>query len=70
MQQLKERNHQGEIAKIQIGDIITKINGQTIKTMGDVTPFVQEAGKKGEPLKLIIQRNQEAFKGFLAPAKR
>ena len=59
----------GEIAKIQIGDIITKINGQTIKTMGDVTPFVQEAGQKGEPLKLDIQRNQEKLKTTLLPLK-
>jgi stage IV sporulation protein B len=59
----------GEIAKIQIGDIITKINGQTIKTMGDVTPFVQEAGKNGVPLKLDIQRNQEEFKTSLLPLR-
>ncbi len=59
----------GEIAKIQVGDIITKINGQTIKTMGDVTPFVQESGKKGVPLKLDIQRNQEALKASLLPLK-
>ncbi len=59
----------GEIAKIQIGDIITKINGQTIKTMGDVTPFVQEAGQKGEPLELDIQRNQEKLQTTLLPLK-
>ncbi|RID89350.1 SpoIVB peptidase [Peribacillus asahii] len=59
----------GEMAKIQVGDIITKINGQTIKKMGDVTPFVQEAGKKGEPLKLDIQRNQEKLKASLLPLK-
>lgn len=59
----------GEIAKVQIGDIITKINGQTIKTMGDVTPFVQEAGQKGVPLTLDIQRNQEEFKTSLLPLK-
>ena len=59
----------GEMAKIQIGDIITKINGQTIKTMGDVTPFVQEAGQKGVPLKLDIQRNQEELKTSLLPLK-
>ena len=59
----------GEIAKIQIGDIITKINGQTIKTMGDVTPFVQEAGQKGEPLELDIQRNQEKLQATLLPLK-
>ena len=59
----------GEMAKIQIGDIITKINGQTIKTMGDVTPFVQEAGQKGVPLKLDIQRNQEKLQDLLASFK-
>lgn len=59
----------GEIAKIQIGDIITKINGKTIKTMGDVTPFVQEAGQKGIPLKLDIQRNQDKLQTSLLPLK-
>ena len=34
--------------------------------MGDVTPFVQQAGEKGEPLKLVIQRNQEKLKTTLS----
>lgn len=59
----------GETAKVQIGDIITKINGQTIKKMSDVTPFVQKAGQTGEPLKLEIQRNQEQVKTSLLPLK-
>ena len=36
----------GEIAGIQIGDIITEINGKKIEKMSDVAPFVQEAGQK------------------------
>ena len=59
----------GETAKIQIGDIIMKINGHTIKKMSDVTPFVQEAGRKGEALKLEIQRNEEELKASLLPLK-
>lgn len=59
----------GEMAKIQTGDIITKINGHTIKKMGDVTPFVQDAGQKGVPLKIDIQRNQQIIKTSLLPLK-
>ena len=35
----------GELAGIQVGDIITEINGQKIEKMSDVAPFVQEAGQ-------------------------
>ena len=35
----------GELAGIQVGDIITEINGKKIEKMSDVAPFVQEAGQ-------------------------
>ncbi|RFU60007.1 SpoIVB peptidase [Bacillus sp. V59.32b] len=59
----------GELAKVEVGDIITKINGQTMKKMSDVTPFVQEAGEKGEPLHLDITRDKETVKATLKPLK-
>jgi len=40
----------GDQAGIKVGDIITKLNGQTIEKMSDVAPFVQEAGEKGTPI--------------------
>lgn len=46
----------GEIAGIEVGDIITKINGKQIEKMSDVAPFVQEAGDTGKPLNIEISR--------------
>lgn len=59
----------GEIAGVQVGDIITEINGTRIEKMSDVTPFVQEAGKTGNPLNLVITRENETFKTKLIPLK-
>ncbi len=59
----------GEIAGVQVGDIIKEINGTKIEKMSDVTPFVQEAGKTGKPLNLVIARENEEFKTKLIPMK-
>ncbi|OIJ16886.1 SpoIVB peptidase [Anaerobacillus alkalilacustris] len=59
----------GEIAEIEVGDIITKINGKKIENMTQVTPLVQEAGEKKEPLKLEIMRENEILKKELTPIK-
>ncbi|MFT4415647.1 SpoIVB peptidase [Fredinandcohnia humi] len=59
----------GEIAGIQVGDIIKEINGKKIEKMSDVAPFVQDAGKSGEPLNLIIVRDNEDIKTKLKPLK-
>ncbi|MDM5293973.1 SpoIVB peptidase [Peribacillus simplex] len=59
----------GEKAKIEIGDIITEINGQTIKKMGDVTPFVQQAGENGQALNLVINRENKVLHSTLLPLK-
>ncbi|MBS4222371.1 SpoIVB peptidase [Lederbergia citrea] len=57
----------GEAAEIKVGDIITSINGKKINNMADVAPFVDEAGKKGKPLALSIQRGTEKFETSLQP---
>lgn len=59
----------GEIAGIQVGDIITKINGKTIEQMSDVAPFVQESGKTGNPLDVVITREKETIETKLIPLK-
>jgi stage IV sporulation protein B len=59
----------GETAEVQIGDIITKINGHVVKKMADVTPYVQQAGEKGEPLQLVINREKATIKTTLVPLK-
>lgn len=59
----------GEMAGIEVGDIITKINGEKIEKMSDVTPFVQESGKSNEPLTIIIKRENKEIKTKLTPLK-
>jgi stage IV sporulation protein B len=59
----------GELAGVQIGDIITKINGTKIEQMSDVTPFIQDAGKTGEPLDLVLTREDKEMKAKLVPLK-
>lgn len=59
----------GEIAGIQVGDIITQINGKAIEKMTDVAPFVQEAGANQEPLKLMVTRENGKFMTELMPQK-
>ncbi len=59
----------GETAGIQIGDIITKINGKKIEKMSDVTPFIQQSGKTGSPLNLVVKRNEELIETVLTPVK-
>jgi stage IV sporulation protein B len=59
----------GELAGIQVGDIITEINGQKIEKMSDVAPFVQEAGQNNKPLKIIVTRENGKIETELMPQK-
>ncbi|MRX73156.1 SpoIVB peptidase [Bacillus lacus] len=65
----KGKQSPGEIAGVQVGDIITNINGTKIEKMNDVTPFIQEAGKTGEPLNLVISRDNKEIQAKLVPLK-
>lgn len=57
----------GEIAGIQVGDMITNINGTVIEQMSDINPFIQSAGQSGESLKMKILRNGKEFETDLQP---
>jgi stage IV sporulation protein B len=57
----------GELAGIKIGDIITEINGKRIEQMTDVAPYVQDSGKSGNPLNIIVNRENEKFSAKLMP---
>ncbi|MGG3857827.1 SpoIVB peptidase, partial [Metabacillus fastidiosus] len=59
----------GEIAGVEVGDIITNINGTKIEKMSDVAPFIQEAGKSGAPLDIVLSRDEQAIKTKLFPLK-
>lgn len=65
----KGKQSPGEIAGVQVGDIIKKINGITIEKMSDVTPFVQESGKTGKPLNLVVLRDEKEIQAKLVPLK-
>ncbi len=57
-----EKLSPGEQAGIQVGDIITKVNGKKIESMSQVAPFVEEAGESGKPLHLTVKKGQSIFR--------
>ncbi|WP_409251305.1 SpoIVB peptidase [Bacillus sp. SCS-153A] len=59
----------GEKAGIQVGDMITEINGKKIEKLADVAPFVQEAGENMDALEVVIRRDEEKIKTELQPLK-
>ena len=59
----------GEAAGIKVGDIIMEINNEPIQQMSDVTEFVEDAGKNGKALKLIVMRDEKKFETELKPIK-
>jgi stage IV sporulation protein B len=59
----------GEKAGIQVGDMITKINGKIVEDMSDVAPYVQEAGEKGKSLDVELKREKETVETKLTPVK-
>lgn len=59
----------GEDAGINVGDIITKINGKKVENMSQVAPFVEKAGKDGKPLNLTVKRDKRSFDTQLLPLK-
>ncbi|MNI03921.1 SpoIVB peptidase precursor [compost metagenome] len=57
----------GEDAKIQVGDLITKINGKESKDVGKVAEIVAKAGESKKPLNLTILRNNQELQVKLQP---
>ncbi|MDR6998673.1 stage IV sporulation protein B [Neobacillus niacini] len=66
---LNGKKSPGEMAGIEVGDIITKINGTKIEKMTDVAPFVQDAGENGKALNMVISRESGKFTTKLTPLK-
>lgn len=57
----------GELANVEVGDIILKIDDQDIQNMDDVKPLVELAGKSNKSLQLTIQRGEDSFVAKLNP---
>ncbi|MFA9555990.1 SpoIVB peptidase [Evansella sp. AB-rgal1] len=59
----------GEIAGIEVGDIITKMNGVKIEEMNDINPVVQDSGEIDGPIQVEIKRDGKSYKKELQPIK-
>ncbi len=59
----------GEKAGIQVGDMITAINGKTIQKLSDVGPFVKRSGETGQSLDMTIKRDKQTIHKKLTPVK-
>lgn len=57
----------GELANIEVGDVILKINNEQIHKMEDVKPYVEIAGKENQALDVTIQRGKETIATTLKP---
>lgn len=62
-----DKQSPGEEAKINVGDVILKINNEPIKKMEDVKPYVDKAGKEKKSLELTIKRDKETIETVLHP---
>jgi stage IV sporulation protein B len=51
----------GEVAGIKVGDIISKINGNEITNMSDLTRYLDDIQNKNLPIKITVIRNKETF---------
>ncbi|WP_205516584.1 SpoIVB peptidase [Paenibacillus sp. SYP-B3998] len=58
----------GEEAKIQVGDLITRINGKDSKDVSKVAELVAKSGDSKTPLDLTILRNSVEIQVKLQPA--
>lgn len=57
----------GEEAKINVGDVILKINGNAISKMEEVKPYVVKAGEENKKLAVTVKRGKDSFKTTLQP---
>lgn len=63
-----EKVSPGETAKIQVGDLIVKINGEPINDVAKVAELVAKSGESGKPLHLAIKRQNQLLEMTLQPA--
>ncbi|WP_088104737.1 SpoIVB peptidase [Halalkalibacter urbisdiaboli] len=59
----------GEEAGIEIGDMITQIDGHDIQRMSEVADYVQVAGEEGRSLEITIKRDKQMQTKTLTPLK-
>ncbi len=59
----------GEFAGIEVGDMITNINGEKMHTMSEVSKHVQHAGEANKELKVKVLRGEKEITTVLKPEK-
>ncbi|MFA9457297.1 SpoIVB peptidase [Halalkalibacter sp. AB-rgal2] len=59
----------GEEAGIEVGDMITHIDGEEIQRMSQVGDYVQTAGDEERALEIRLKRDQKAYEKTLQPVK-
>ncbi|WP_234402408.1 SpoIVB peptidase [Oceanobacillus damuensis] len=57
----------GEEAKINVGDVIVKINGDPISDMNDIKSYVEKAGQDHNKIDLTIKRGEKTMNTSLEP---
>lgn len=58
----------GEEAKVQLGDLIVKMNGKPIQDVSKVADLVKASGESRKPIVLTIMRNSETLEIPITPA--
>lgn len=58
----------GEVAGIQVGDLITHLNGTTLKDVKEVGEIVERSGDVKKPLKVTYKRKGKEYFTSLSPA--
>ncbi|PZE22040.1 SpoIVB peptidase [Paenibacillus xerothermodurans] len=58
----------GEDAKIQLGDLIVKINGKPLTDVNKVSELVNDSGERKKALTLTVNRNSELMDVQITPA--
>ncbi|GIP25396.1 SpoIVB peptidase [Paenibacillus sp. J23TS9] len=58
----------GENAGIQLGDLMTHMNGESLQDISKVAQVVEDAGKAKRPLEITFKRGDKVMKTKLTPA--
>ncbi|MBL0388099.1 SpoIVB peptidase [Tumebacillus sp. ITR2] len=56
-----------EQAQVKVGDIITAIDGTTVKSVEQAAELINKAGKTGKPMEFTIKRQKEQLKLKVKP---
>lgn len=54
-------------AGIEVGDVIMTINGQAVKSDEQVARIINESGKNGKKVKVLVKRNKTTFQTHIQP---